>query len=139
MSFNPDPTKQAQEVIFSRKIKKPLHTPLNLNNINYKQTTFQKRLGLVLDSQITLEEHLKTVFSKVKRTIKLIPKPRNSLPRPSLMTLCKSYIWPHLDYGDIIYDKQFSNSFQTWKKLKRKETFKIWKCPIQCMPWQMRN
>ena len=113
MSFNPDPTKQAQEVIFSRKIKKPLHTPLNLNNINYKQTTFQKRLGLVLDSQITLEEHLKTVFSKVKRTIKLIPKPRNSLPRPSLMTLCKSYIWPHLDYGDIIYDKSFSNSFQT--------------------------
>ena len=92
MSFNPDPTKQAQEVIFSRKIKKPLHTPLNLNNINYKQTTFQKRLGLVLDSQITLEEHLKTVFSKVKRTIKLIPKPINSLPRPSLMTLCKSYI-----------------------------------------------
>ena len=27
MSFNLDPTKQAQEVIFFRKIKKPLHTP----------------------------------------------------------------------------------------------------------------
>ena len=34
MSFNPDPTKQAPEVIFSRKIKKPIHTPLNFNNTN---------------------------------------------------------------------------------------------------------
>ena len=25
MSFNPDPSKQAQEVNFSRKVKKPIH------------------------------------------------------------------------------------------------------------------
>ena len=40
MSFNPDPTKQAQEVISSRKIKKPLPIPLNFNNTNIKQTAF---------------------------------------------------------------------------------------------------
>ena len=32
MTFNLDPNKQAQEVIFSRKIKKASHPPLNLNN-----------------------------------------------------------------------------------------------------------
>ena len=58
MSFNPDPTKQAQEVIFSRKIKKPLHISLNFNNTYVKQTAFQKHLGLILDSQLSLEEHL---------------------------------------------------------------------------------
>ena len=36
MSFNQDPTKQAQEVISSSKIKKTFHTPLNFNNINVK-------------------------------------------------------------------------------------------------------
>ena len=36
MSFNQDPTKQAQEVISSGKIKKTFHTPLNFNNINVK-------------------------------------------------------------------------------------------------------
>ena len=35
-SFNPDPTKQAQEVIFSRKMKKPLHTLLTFNHTNVK-------------------------------------------------------------------------------------------------------
>ena len=112
MSFNPDPTKQAQEVIFSRKIEKPLHIPLNFNNTNVKQTVFQNHLGLILDSQLSFEEHLKTIFSKANKTIGLIRKLRNSLPRPSLMTLYKSFIQPHLDYGDIIYDQPFNNSFQ---------------------------
>ena len=87
MSFNSDPTKQAQEVIFFRKIKKPLHIPLNFNNTNVKQTAFQKHLGLILDSQLSFEEHLKTILSKANKTIGLIRKLRNSLPRPSLMTL----------------------------------------------------
>ena len=112
MSFNLDPTKQAQEVIFSHKIKKPLHTPLNYINANVKQTAFQKHLGLILDSQLSLEEHLKLVFSKVNETIRLIWKLRNSLPRPSLFTLYKSFIRPHLDYGHIIYNQPFNNSLQ---------------------------
>ena len=47
MNFNPDQTKQAQDVVFSRKIKKPLHTPLKFSNTNVKQTAFQKHLGLI--------------------------------------------------------------------------------------------
>ena len=68
MSFNPDPTKQAQEVIFCPKIKKPLHIPLNFNNTNVKQTVFQKHLGLILDSQLSFEEHLKTILTKYLRS-----------------------------------------------------------------------
>ena len=112
MNFNLDPTKQAQKVIFPLKIKEPLHTPLNFNNTNDKQTAFQKNLALILDSPLNFEEHLKTMFSKVNKTTGLIRKMRNSLPRPSLMTLYKSFIRPHLDYGDIICDQPFNNSFQ---------------------------
>ena len=112
MSFNPGPAKRAQEVILSCKIKKPLHNPLNFNNTNVKQTTFQRHLGLILDSELSFEEHLQKIFSKVNKTIRLIWKLRKSLPRPSLMTLYKSFIRPHLDYGDIIYDQRFNNSFQ---------------------------
>ena len=112
MSFNPDPTKQAQEVIFSHKIKKLLHSPLNFNNTNVKQAAFQKHLGLILDSQISLEEHLKTTFSKVNKTVGLIRKLRKSLSRTSLISLYKSFIQPHLEYGDIIYDQPFNDSFQ---------------------------
>ena len=92
--------KYLKPVIFSPKIKKPLYTPLNLNDTNVKQTAFQKHLGLILDSQLSFGEHLKTIFNKVNKTIGLIRKLRNSLPTPCLITL--SFIRPHLDYGDII-------------------------------------
>ena len=65
MSFNPDPNKQAQEVTFSRKLKKVCHAPLRLNN-NVSQASLQKRLGLTLDNRLTFHAHLTNVSNKVK-------------------------------------------------------------------------
>ena len=45
MSFNPNPNKQAQEKIFSRKLKKVCRPPLRFNNNNVSQVSSQKRLG----------------------------------------------------------------------------------------------
>ena len=42
MNFNPDPTKQAQELIFSRKVQTTNHPPLFFNENVVPQTTFQK-------------------------------------------------------------------------------------------------
>ena len=33
------------------------------------------------------------------------------LPRQALATIYKAFIRPQLDYGDILYDKTFNNSF----------------------------
>ena len=92
MIFNLDPTKQAQEIIFSDKNEKPPHSPFNFNNTNIKQTAFQKHLGLILDSQLSFEKHLKAIFNKVNKIIGLIRKLRNFLPKPSLLTTYKSFV-----------------------------------------------
>ena len=65
-SFSPDPSKQAQEVIFSRKLKKVPHSPLVFNNANVSQCKSQKHLGIILDSKLTFEDHYKTILSKSK-------------------------------------------------------------------------
>ena len=52
MSFNPEPSKQAQEVIFTRKIKKFVHTPIFSNNKPVQQVSSQKHLGLILDQSL---------------------------------------------------------------------------------------
>ena len=51
MSFSPDPSKQAQGVFFSRKIKKPSHSVLIFNNNQVIQTPYQKHLGMFLDDK----------------------------------------------------------------------------------------
>ena len=54
MIFNPDASKQAQEVLYSRKIKNPTHPPLVFNNAILSQTNSQKHLGVTLDLKLTL-------------------------------------------------------------------------------------
>ena len=48
----------------------------------------------------------------VNKTIGLLRKLQNILRVPSLLTIFKSFIRPHLDYGDIIYDQAYNPSFQ---------------------------
>ena len=74
MSFNPDPSKQAQEVIFSRKTKKEYHPPLAFNNNNVSETNSQKHLGVVLDNHLSFEDHLKMILNKVNKTLGLLRK-----------------------------------------------------------------
>ena len=69
MSFNPHPNKQAQEVLLSRKIQKSSQPSLIFNNNIVTKSLTQKHLGMFLDTQLDLQEHLESIFSKVKKTI----------------------------------------------------------------------
>ena len=61
-SFNPDSSKQAQEVIFSRKTKKISHSSLRFKNSIVSQTLYQKHLSIFIDAQLTFQEHLKVNY-----------------------------------------------------------------------------
>ena len=99
MNFNPDPSKQAHEIIFSRKTKKICHPSLRFNNSIVSQSPYrfnnsivsqslcQKHLGIFLDSRLTFQEHLKVITTKVNKTIGLLRKLQKTLPRPVLMIL----------------------------------------------------
>ena len=88
MSFNHDPSRQAQEVIFSRKIKKPNHPELILNNIPVNQTSYQKHFGMFLDNKLNFGEHLKYITNKVNKSIGLLRKLQMILWVRSLVTIC---------------------------------------------------
>ena len=111
MSFNPDPSKQAQEVIFSRKLQKISHPSIYFNNNPIEQVSSQKHLGMILDTKLNFQEHIKNILTKVNKTIGLLRKLQNILPRGSLLTIFKSFVRPHLDYGDVIYDQSYNNTF----------------------------
>ena len=59
MSFNPDPSKQAQEVIFSRKYTKEDHPLIYSNDIPVTQTTVQKHIGMYLDEKLNYNTYIK--------------------------------------------------------------------------------
>ena len=104
MNFNPDLTKQTQEVIFSQKLQNTNHPCLIFNR------STQKHLGIVLDSRLDFKEHLEITF-KFSKTTGLSHEIQNQLPRKSLITIYKSFIRPHLDFADLIYDQSYNASF----------------------------
>ena len=75
------------------------------------ETNSQKHLGVVLDDRLSFEDHLNMILNKVNKTIGLLCKLQNILPRSAQLTIYKSFIRPHLDYGDIIYDQAYNASF----------------------------
>ena len=111
MNFNPDPAKQAHEVIFSRKAKEIYHPPLGFNITSVPQSSSQNHLGVILDSKLIFDEHLKMVSLKISKTLGLLRKLQNLLPRSALITIYKAFVSPHLDYGDILYDQAYNMSF----------------------------
>ena len=66
---------------------------------------------MILDVKLNFQEHIKNLLTKVNKTIGLLQKLQNILPRGSLLTIFKSFLRPHLDYGDVIYDQSFNNTF----------------------------
>ena len=111
MIFNPDLSKQAQEVIFSRKIKKLLHPTLLFNNIPLNNSLFQKHLGLTLDIKLNFWEHIKIISKNVNKTMGLLRKFQQILPSSSLLAIYKTLIRSQLDYADIIYDQAYNFAF----------------------------
>ena len=111
MLFNPDPSKPAQEVLFSRKKKTQSHPEISLNNIPVERSSYQKHLGLILDEKLNFKQHIDNAISKINKGIAVIKKLRYSLPRKSLITIYKAFLRPLIDYGDIIYDQPQIDSF----------------------------
>ena len=109
--MNPEPTKQDQEIMFSKKKTVSIHLVGYFNNTLVNSTATHKHLGMIIDSKLSYENHLQSVFSRVNKTIGLLRKFQPTFPRKSLLAIYKSFTRPHLDYGDVIYDRASKESF----------------------------
>ena len=116
MSFNLDSSKQAQEVTFSRKLNNVSHPSSVFNNSDVSSCKPQKHLGILLDSNLTFEEHSRAILNKTNRTIGLLRKLQSLLARAALITIDKASVRPYLDYSDVLYDQVFNTSYH--KKLE---------------------
>ena len=54
LNFNPDPSKQAQQLLFRRKLQKVSHPKLLCNNADVSKTNSQKHFGLIIDSKLII-------------------------------------------------------------------------------------
>ena len=112
MQFNPDPNKQANEVISSQKSKVHSYIPLNFKNNDVKKCPHQKHLGIILDSKLVFNIQVDTKIKNCYNMIGIIKRLSVSVQRKALLSIYKSFIRSHRDYGNILYDKSENQNFQ---------------------------
>ena len=101
----------------SRKTSSKPYPSLNFNDNPVHQVPLQKHLGLFLDSKLSFpklsfDEHIQCILIKTREIIGLIKKLQPIILRAALLTIYKSFLRLHLDYGDVIYDRVFNESYQ---------------------------
>ena len=112
MLFNPGPKTSAHEEIFSKKKNEETHPIVFYNNIEVFRTDSKKHMDLVLDDKLTFKKNIKDKLNKTYFGVGKIKRLCDILPRNSLVTIYKSFIRPHLDYGDVICDHKIMIRFR---------------------------
>ena len=97
MEFNPDPSKQATEVLFSYKKSSPNHLQLVFNGTIVAKVNSHEHLGLILDSRLSFEKHLNEKIIKAKKNVGVLKYLSNFLPLKTLDHMYKALVRSHLD------------------------------------------
>ena len=96
MEFNPDPTKQANEVLFSCKKTPPNHPQLIFNGAQVTQVSAQKHLGLTLERSLSFGNHLDGKMRKAKKNIGILKHLSKYLPLKTLLQMYNAFVRSHL-------------------------------------------
>ena len=101
-AFQPRSWKTCVWSNFLQEKNEETHSSVFYHSIEVSRTDSQMHLGLVLDNKLTFKKHIKDKLNKACFGVGKIKRVCDIVPRDSLITIYKSFIRPHLDYGDVI-------------------------------------
>ena len=100
VTFN---TQKAESLLISRKINKPIHPPIVMNNDHITEVDNHKHLGVVFENTCTWHLHINMIISKAWQRIYTMRKLKFLLDRQSLQAIYISFIRPILEYADVVW------------------------------------
>ena len=101
VTFNPAKT---EALLFSRKLNRPQHPPLYMQNHLISEVDVHKHLGLYFTNDCTWHNHINYIKEKAWHRLNIMRKLKFKLDRKSLEIIYLTFIRPLLEYGDVIFD-----------------------------------
>ncbi|XP_070179104.1 uncharacterized protein [Littorina saxatilis] len=78
--------------------------PLFFNNVFLEKVDQHKHLGVILQSTCKWDAHIQSIVKKANLLINCLRFYKYRLSRKSLEIMYKSFILPHFDYADVVWD-----------------------------------
>ena len=99
--FQPPKT---DSLVISRKINKPAHPPLFMQNQEIKEVDSHKHLGFHFSQDGSWHHQIQFIKDKAWTRINIMRKLKFKLDRKSLEIIYTAFIRPILEYGDVVWD-----------------------------------
>ena len=98
-------------MLFSNKATTTNHPNIIFNGNTVQNSANQKHLGLFLDGKLTFNGHVTSKLTTVKKFTSTLRKLYHYIACDFLVAIYKSFIEPHLDCADVIFDKRGNATF----------------------------
>ena len=95
----------------------PETQPLTFDTVNIQESYSHKHLGVILQSNCKWDVHIKSVISKCRTLVACLRSFKHRLSRKALAVMYKSFILPHMDYADIVWDNCTNKSAEDLENL----------------------
>jgi len=92
---------------------------INMADTNIEFVYKYNFLGIIVDSNLTWKEHLKFVYSKIVKVSAILNKLKHYLPYGILVTIYKSIIEPHFNYGILVWGSHIHKLSRLQKRVIR--------------------
>ena len=126
MSFNPDPRKQAIELLFSSKNAKVDHSVIPFNDVPASTVDQHKHLGITLDAKLSSSAHVQAAIAKSRKSIGMLKFMSKYMTRSTLSELYKLYVRPH--YGNVFHHVPLRDACSGTYLMEKLESVQILCC-----------
>ena len=89
-------------MLFSRKLNRPSHPPISMQNHQITEVDSHKHLGLYLSNDCTWHKHINYITEKAWNGINIMRRLKFKLDCKSLEQIYLVFVRPLLEYSDII-------------------------------------
>ena len=114
----------------------PYSMSVDGQQITLESCTEEKDLGVIFDPMLTFDTHINKMINKANGLLSVIRRSFDYLDRDMFLTLYKSLIRPHLEYGNIIWSPLYKRQEIIIENVQRRAT-KLLYC-IKDLPYKER-
>ena len=106
---------------------------VKMDEMKVQQVTETKFLGVIITESASWDSHIKTTRNKVSKAIGIICKNRKNMPCTILRNLYFTLIHPYLDYCNVIWAGNRTESLERLYRLQKQRAIRVitsskWNC-----------
>ena len=91
---------------------------LTLDGSDIKQVSQAKSLGIIIDENLTWDEHFRRVKGRMSAGLSALKRLKNILPQSQLCSVYYALVESHLRYGDVIWGSLCTTKLAALQRLQ---------------------